>query len=76
MARRVADVVDGPVRVLEVACGTGISTRHLANALPAGLEIFGHHLNEGDAGACPRGEWFTFWRYLYSNQRARRPLPE
>ena len=46
MARRVADVVDGPVRVLEVACGTGISTRRLANALPAGSEIFGHRLNE------------------------------
>jgi ubiquinone/menaquinone biosynthesis C-methylase UbiE len=46
MARRVAKAVDGPVRILEVACGTGISTRHLANALPAGSEIIATDLNE------------------------------
>ncbi|MCH9675724.1 MAG: class I SAM-dependent methyltransferase [Gammaproteobacteria bacterium] len=46
IARRVAGVVDGPARVLEIACGTGISTRHLANALPAGSEIVATDLNE------------------------------
>jgi len=46
MARRVAKAVDGPVRILEAACGAGISTRHLANALPAGSEIIATDLNE------------------------------
>ena len=46
MARRVAEVFDNPVRILEVACGTGISTRHLANTLPAGSEIVATDLNE------------------------------
>ena len=36
MAKRVTAALNGPARVLEVACGTGISTRHLAGALPAG----------------------------------------
>jgi ubiquinone/menaquinone biosynthesis C-methylase UbiE len=34
------------VRVLEVACGTGISTRHLAKTLPAGSELVATDLNE------------------------------
>jgi ubiquinone/menaquinone biosynthesis C-methylase UbiE len=46
MSRRVASVVDGPARVLEVACGTGISTRHLAHVLPVGSEILATDLNE------------------------------
>ena len=46
MARRVAAAVAGPVRLLEVACGTGISTRHLARALPAGSEILATDLNQ------------------------------
>ncbi|MFT5390608.1 MAG: ubiquinone/menaquinone biosynthesis C-methylase UbiE [Gammaproteobacteria bacterium] len=46
MARRVAEVFDNPVRILEVACGTGISTRHLANTLPSGSEIVATDLNE------------------------------
>jgi ubiquinone/menaquinone biosynthesis C-methylase UbiE len=46
MARRVAGALDGPAKVLEVACGTGISTRHLANTLPDGTEIIATDLNE------------------------------
>ena len=45
MATRVARALDGPARVLEVACGTGISTRHLAGALAAGSEICATDLN-------------------------------
>ncbi len=45
MARRVAEAVDGPASVLEVACGTGISTRHLAGALPEGSRIRATDLN-------------------------------
>ncbi len=46
MARRVANGLGRPGRVLEVACGTGISTRHLANTLPEGTEIIATDLNE------------------------------
>jgi len=46
MARRVADALDRPARVLEVACGTGISTRHLANTMPNGTAIIATDLNE------------------------------
>jgi ubiquinone/menaquinone biosynthesis C-methylase UbiE len=46
MARRVAEVFDNPVRILEVACGTGTSARHLANALPSGSEMVATDLNE------------------------------
>ena len=46
MAKRVTAALNGPARVLEVACGTGISTRHLAGALPAGSEIQATDLNE------------------------------
>ncbi len=46
MARRVTEERARPCKVLEVACGTGISTRHLANALPAGSEIVATDLNE------------------------------
>ncbi len=45
-ARRVAAAFGRPGKVLEVACGTGISTRHLANALPDGTEIVATDLNE------------------------------
>lgn len=45
MAQRVAERAQGPIRVLEVACGTGISTRHLAQALPKGSEIVATDLN-------------------------------
>jgi ubiquinone/menaquinone biosynthesis C-methylase UbiE len=45
-ASRIAAAVTGPVKVLEVACGTGISTRHLAKALPVGTEIKATDLNE------------------------------
>ena len=45
-ARRVAAALDGPTRVLEVACGTGISTRHLAAALPPGSQIIATDLNQ------------------------------
>ena len=38
MARRVADGLDRPGRVLEVACGTGISTRQ--RKVPVGIELF------------------------------------
>lgn len=46
MARRVAEALRRPAKVLEVACGTGISTRHLANSLPNGTEILATDLNE------------------------------
>ena len=46
MARRVAMAIGPAVRVLEVACGTGISTRHLAGALPVGSEILATDLND------------------------------
>ena len=46
MARRVAAALGRPARVLEVACGTGISTRHLAHGLPKGAEIIATDLNE------------------------------
>ena len=46
MADRVAKALDGPGKLLEVACGTGISTRHLANRLPAGSQIIATDLNE------------------------------
>ncbi len=45
-ARRVAAALGAPARVLEVACGTGISTRHLAQTLPEGTEIVATDLNE------------------------------
>ena len=34
-----------PARVLEIAAGTGVLTRHLADALPAGTEIVASDLN-------------------------------
>jgi SAM-dependent methyltransferase len=46
MAQRITAAVGGAARVLEVACGTGISTRHLANTLPAGSEILATDLND------------------------------
>jgi ubiquinone/menaquinone biosynthesis C-methylase UbiE len=45
MASRVAGALGQPARILEVACGTGISTRHLARTLPAGSEIVATDLN-------------------------------
>ena len=46
MAKRVSAALNGTGRVLEVACGTGISTRHLAGALAAGSEIQATDLND------------------------------
>ncbi len=46
MATRVAKVLDRPAKVLEVACGTGIATRHLANTLASGTEILATDLNQ------------------------------
>lgn len=43
MARRVA--ASGPARVLETAAGTGIVTRQLRNALPAGANLTATDLN-------------------------------
>lgn len=45
MARRVNEAATHPASVLEVACGTGISTRHLATTLPEGTEITATDLN-------------------------------
>jgi ubiquinone/menaquinone biosynthesis C-methylase UbiE len=42
---RQLDVKDG-ARVLEVACGTGISTRHLRNRIPAGASLVATDLNQ------------------------------
>ena len=39
------EVRDG-MRVLEVACGTGIVTRHLRDAFPAGSELIATDLSE------------------------------
>jgi ubiquinone/menaquinone biosynthesis C-methylase UbiE len=57
MARRVTTAISRPVRILEVACGTGISTRHLAGALPVGSEILATDLNEAmlKHAACVNG---------------------
>lgn len=46
LAQRVNSAVNRPVKVLEVACGTGISTRHLAKTLPSGTEIMATDLND------------------------------
>ena len=45
LARRVAARSDRPVAALEVACGTGVSTEHLAHALPAGSTLVATDLN-------------------------------
>jgi len=46
LAKRVAKAVPHGGKVLEVACGTGISTEHLWLALPPGIEIIATDLNE------------------------------
>ena len=46
LAKRVSDAVNHPASILEIACGTGISTRHLANACPAGTTIQATDLNQ------------------------------
>lgn len=46
MAKRVASGLNGAARVLEVACGTGISTRHLSEKTPGGTEITATDLNQ------------------------------
>ena len=46
MAKRVSATFDKPAKVLEVACGTGISTRHLSNALPHGSEVVATDLSD------------------------------
>jgi SAM-dependent methyltransferase len=57
LARRVAARTGGPVEALEVACGTGISTQHLAAALPAGSKLVATDLNTAmvDFAARARG---------------------
>ena len=45
LARRVAEQLPGGGRILEVACGTGISTEHLWRGLSAGTEILATDLN-------------------------------
>ena len=45
LARRVSGAVASTAKVLEVACGTGISTRHLSGALPQ-ARIIATDLNE------------------------------
>lgn len=45
LARRIAARVTAPVQALEVACGTGISTRHVVQALPAGSAMVATDLN-------------------------------
>lgn len=47
------DVRDG-MRVLEVACGTGIVTRHLRDRLPAGSELVATDLSEPMLGFARR----------------------
>ena len=46
MAKRVTAALTGLARVFEVACGTGISTRHLAGALLTGRKIQATNLNK------------------------------
>ncbi len=46
LAARVAQAVPEGGRVLEVACGTGISTEYLRRALPPSVEIVATDLNE------------------------------
>lgn len=46
LARRVSDALGKPAKILEIACGTGISTRHMAHQLPKGSEIVATDLNE------------------------------
>lgn len=46
MAAQVTAALGGPAKVLEVACGTGISTRHLAHALESGSELTATDLND------------------------------
>ncbi len=46
LAKRVGDAVPEGGKVLEVACGTGISTEHLWKVLPAKTEIVATDLNE------------------------------
>ncbi len=46
MAQRVAKKLDGPARILEVACGTGISTRHLSQATDGQTTILATDLNQ------------------------------
>ena len=46
MASRVSAALGGPAKVLEIACGTGIGTRHLSNSLPDGSTIAATDLNE------------------------------
>ncbi len=46
LAKRVAKAAPHGGKVLEVACGTGISTEHLWRALPPGSEIVATDLNE------------------------------
>ncbi|MBT3533916.1 MAG: class I SAM-dependent methyltransferase [Rhodospirillaceae bacterium] len=57
LARRVSDAVPGVSRILEVACGTGISTEYLWQALAPGSEIVATDLNDAmlDYASAKRG---------------------
>lgn len=46
MARRICPMLEKPAKLLEVACGTGISTRHLVGGLSEECEIQATDLNE------------------------------
>lgn len=46
MARRVSERLSGPSDILEIACGTAISTKHLARAVPPGSRIVATDLND------------------------------
>ena len=58
MADRVANGLNGKSRILEVACGTGISTRHLAGTAAEGTEIVATDLNQAmlDFAASSNGD--------------------
>lgn len=46
LARRVAEALPGPGKVLEVACGTGIATDHLWRMLSPQTQILATDLND------------------------------
>ena len=64
LAARVATAVPNAARVLEVACGTGISTEHLHGQLSDGAQLLATDLNQAmvdfavnKRGALPNVEW-------------------
>ena len=57
LAKRIAKAVPDGGKVLEIACGTGISTEHLWRALPPGSEIVATDLNEAMLDFAPSATW-------------------